>query len=262
MKTVLAITVVAGLTSLTSGARAGDAAAGATKSLACQACHLTTNPASTVPHLVGQREGYLAAQLTAFKSGERKHELMNAIAGQLSEADIDDLAAYWSGEPAGSDTSVPAAATQIRQSRMPFPKDFPKGFTVYRTENDPAQHGITKSYVNAVARTAAKAGKPLPEGSVIMVVNYAAKLDAAQQPVLQKDGSWAIDKAVSYSGMETRAGWGAAVPELLRNANWSYNVFSAARAPVPEFNQTACLACHKPAAATSYVFTLERIKAN
>jgi hypothetical protein len=186
---------------------------------------------------------------------------MHAIATQLADADIDNLAAYWSAQPAGSDTTVPPAAAAVKKSLMPFPRDFPKGFVVYHAENSAEQKIVARSYINAVGLAAAKAGKPLPDGTIIMVVNYAAKLDAQQQPITDKDGSFAIDKPVSYSGMEARAGWGKDLPELLRNGNWHYNVFGPDKAPRADLNNAACLACHKPAADSSYVFTYKQIQA-
>jgi len=240
MKVLIAIVL-----SVATRAQAGDATAGKAKSLACQTCHV----AGSAPHLVGQREAYLVAQLTAFKAGDRKHDLMNPIAKQLSQADIANLAAYWSAQPTGSDTTASAAVTAIEQPRMPFPKDFPNGFTVYRSEPDAAHHTISKSYANAAALAAAKAGKPMPAGSAIVVVNYVL------------DASGAAGKATSYSGMEARDGWGKDIPELLRNGDWSYNLWTADRTAKPGVNQAVCLACHKPAAATSYVFTYDQIKA-
>ena len=44
--------------------------------------------APDAPHLAGQPEGYLQRQLRAFRSGERRHELMNVVAKPLSDADI------------------------------------------------------------------------------------------------------------------------------------------------------------------------------
>jgi cytochrome c553 len=239
----------------------GDAAEGKSRSLACQACHIAVTPDADAPRLVGQREGYIAKQLAAFKAGERKHDIMQAIASQLSDADIANLAAYWSSQAPGSDNTVPEPVARLKKSLMPFPRDFPKGFVVYQSENDAAQRRVGKSYVNAIGLAAAKAGNPLPDGTIIMVVNYAAKLDASKQPVADKDGSWAIDKALSYSGMEARAGWGKDVPDLLRNDNWQYSLFTADKTPRPDLNQAVCLACHKPVASTSYVFGLKAIQA-
>jgi cytochrome c553 len=244
----------------TTASAGGDAAAGKAKSLACQACHITADPASATPRLVGQRAAYLAAELAAFKAGERTSELMTPIASQLSEADIADLAAFWSAQGADADATVPADVKAIAASPMTFPKGFPKGYTVYATAPDAANNSIQISYVNKTALTAAKAKKPLPDGSAIMVVVYAAKLDAAGKPAVGKDGAWIADKALSYSGMEAKKGWGKPIPELLRNDNWAYNLWGADQKP-RTLNQAVCLACHKPTASTSYVFTLDKITA-
>jgi cytochrome c553 len=47
------------------------------------------------PHLAGQPEIYLAAQLRAYRSGERKHEVMAVMAKPLSDDDIGNLAAWF-----------------------------------------------------------------------------------------------------------------------------------------------------------------------
>ncbi len=238
-----------------------DAAAGKVKGLACQACHVSASAEAAAPHLVGQRAAYLAKQLTAFKAGDRKHELMSVIAGQLSDDDIADLAAYWSKQPAGSDATVPPAVEAMKRPKMTFPRDFPKGFVVYRTESDAEAKTVARSFVTASAAAAAKANRPLPDGTAILVVNYPAKLDAKQQPIADGRGGWQTGAPTSYAGMELRAGWGKDLPELVRAGDWSFGVFGADKRPVADLNVVPCLVCHQPAKASSYVFTLDRMKA-
>lgn len=76
----------------------GDAAAGRAVAAACSACHgesgVSVNPAW--PNLAGQKGAYLSASLKNFKSGERKNDMMTAIASGLSEADMRNVAAYFS----------------------------------------------------------------------------------------------------------------------------------------------------------------------
>lgn len=78
-------------------ARAADSVAGARKAQACVACHgsdgLSTQP--NAPHLAGQPALYVADQLRQFRSGKRASEVMSVIAKPLSDADIDDLAAWY-----------------------------------------------------------------------------------------------------------------------------------------------------------------------
>jgi len=242
----------------------GDAAAGKGKSLACAACHITSDPASEAPRLSGQHAGYLAGQLEAFKRGDRANPLMNAVARQLSSVDIANLAAFWSGQPAGAGVDdalwPPAAVAAIKRSHMGFPSDFPDGFVLFLTSNIAGQNTIRKTYINKIGFQAARAHKPLPDGSVILVIVCAARLGADHKPVLDKDNRWVIEKITSYAGMEARAGWGRDIPELLRNANWNYTMFTAGKVPRAEQSQAVCLACHKPQAAVSYLFSFNELQ--
>ena len=76
---------------------AQDAAAGARRAVACQACHgldgLSRLP--DAPHLAGQPAPYLERALRAYRAGERRNEVMSIAAKPLSDQDIRDLAAYY-----------------------------------------------------------------------------------------------------------------------------------------------------------------------
>jgi cytochrome c553 len=79
-------------------AEAGDPAVGKKKAWNCRFCHgidgLSRRP--DAPHIAGQSPIYMRAQLLNFRSGRRKHQVMNIVAKTLSDADIDDLVAYYS----------------------------------------------------------------------------------------------------------------------------------------------------------------------
>jgi cytochrome c553 len=238
----------------------GDAATGQRKGLACTACHASSDPASDTPRLAGQNEGYLARQLRAFRLGERANPLMDEIARQLSDADIDDLAASWSRQPAGSDSTPRPEVEAITRSHMGFPRDFPNGFVLYLTLNDAERLLVKKQYINAIGFEAARGGKPLPDGTVVLQVNYRPRLGPDQQPVLDSHGAWVPDRVISYTGMESRAGWGRELPDWLRNANWNYGSFTADKAPNAAANQAVCLACHKRQALVSHIFTFNELR--
>ena len=80
----------------------GDAAAGAKKNQMCTGCHgivgwRTAYPeVYKVPKIGGQHAAYIVKALQEYKSGERSHPSMRAIAASLSEQDMVDLAAYYS----------------------------------------------------------------------------------------------------------------------------------------------------------------------
>ena len=60
--------------------------------------------------IAGQNEKYIAAALTAYRSGDRKHPTMRGIAGSLSDQDIADLAAYYETSGKDAAAAAPAAA--------------------------------------------------------------------------------------------------------------------------------------------------------
>ena len=78
---------------------AGDAAAGKAKAATCNACHGANGISAipTYPNLAGQKEAYLVKQMKAFKDGTRKDPTMNAMAAPLSDADMANIAAHFSG---------------------------------------------------------------------------------------------------------------------------------------------------------------------
>lgn len=79
-------------------ALAADAQAGRAKAMQCQACHGLDGKSKLpeAPNLAGQVEQYLAKALKDYKTGARKDEIMNMMAKPLSDADIANLAAFYS----------------------------------------------------------------------------------------------------------------------------------------------------------------------
>ena len=92
------LTLAVAATVLMSGpALAVDVEAGKAKSAMCAACH-GANGISAVPmypNLAGQKEQYLVKQMKAFKDGTRKDPVMAPMAMPLSDADMENLAAYY-----------------------------------------------------------------------------------------------------------------------------------------------------------------------
>lgn len=76
----------------------GDVKAGSEKARMCEACHGLDGVSKMpeAPNLAGQVQGYLVAQLSAFKAGQRRNEQMSVIVQALSPQEIENLAAYYS----------------------------------------------------------------------------------------------------------------------------------------------------------------------
>jgi cytochrome c553 len=79
---------------------AGDAAAGQARSALCAACHGATGTSMNElwPNLAAQKEGYLIKQMKAFRDGVRSDPLMSPMSKALTDADIENLAAYYSSQ--------------------------------------------------------------------------------------------------------------------------------------------------------------------
>ena len=79
---------------------AGDAAAGKTKAVVCSACHgVDGNSINPLwPKLAGQHAAYLTKQMKAFRSGERKDPVRSPMAIPLSDADIENISAFYASQ--------------------------------------------------------------------------------------------------------------------------------------------------------------------
>lgn len=100
MRNLIVITAIAGAL-LSTGAIAADAAAGKGKSGVCAACHGADGNSMVpmYPKLAGQHAPYLEGALKAYRDGQRtggNAAIMAPMAKSLSDADIADLAAFYS----------------------------------------------------------------------------------------------------------------------------------------------------------------------
>src|SRR5262249_5471421 len=102
----------------------GSVDAGRAKSATCAACHGAdgNSVSPTWPSLAGQHPEYIAKQLKAFKSGERKDVAMTPFAQMLSDQDVLDVAAYFSTQkptPKGADPALVSLGQQIYRGGVP-----------------------------------------------------------------------------------------------------------------------------------------------
>ncbi len=268
MKRVLGLLVAAAMAPVCSAA---DLEAGKAKvTQVCAACHGANgvSVSDTIPNLAAQRAVYIEGQLKAFKEGTRRAAgptspaaTMAAIATQLGADDMANVAAYFASLP-GVDKSATKSAflPNVAKTRVAFPEGYKESFVKYHTINFPATKQVRYYYANKAAVQAAKAGKPLPDGSYLFAEVYSAKLDAGKNPVKGADGFFVGEKLLAYTAMAGGAGGGNEFPEMLRNGDWNYAVFSTEKQQRP-VNQAECLGCHKPLDKASYVFTLKELAA-
>ena len=79
---------------------AGNAAEGKKKSVVCHACHgangVSIQP--IYPNLGGQHQNYLSKSLYDFRDGTRSNAVMSGFAANLSDADIEDISAWYASQ--------------------------------------------------------------------------------------------------------------------------------------------------------------------
>ena len=95
--TLIAIVLLAPVSAIADG----DAELGRTKAATCSACHGEDGKgiAPNYPVLAGQHAEYLAHSLRQYISGERKNPIMAPFVANLTDDDIDDLAAWFASLP-------------------------------------------------------------------------------------------------------------------------------------------------------------------
>ena len=66
----------------------------------CIACHGLNGKGTgpTFPNLNGQWPSYLRTQLQKYRDGDRDNAIMNGLAAELSDPEIDVLAAYYAAQ--------------------------------------------------------------------------------------------------------------------------------------------------------------------
>jgi hypothetical protein len=154
-----------------------------------------------------------------------------------------------------------AAQTRVSGDKIKFPEHFTSG-SLYTTVDRADNKQFRELYVAPPAAIdAAKRGDPLPDGTVLTLVQYRARLDADGNPAKDEKGRFIKGDLAAYTVMEKRKGWGADVPEDIRNGDWLYAAFTADGKPNANANLTACFQCHKPLDKQDFVFSYDRLKA-
>jgi cytochrome c553 len=105
LSVALSVALLAMINGAASAQTAGNAAAGHEKTQMCAGCHGIPGwrnafpEVYSVPMIAGQHPQYIVRALQAYRSGERQHQTMRAIASSLSDADMANLAAYYGAAP-------------------------------------------------------------------------------------------------------------------------------------------------------------------
>jgi cytochrome c553 len=153
--------------------------------------------------IAGQSEKYIAAALTAYRSGDRKHPTMRSIAGSLSDQDIADISKYYA--QLGGTTQLPDQPARQPDAQVdallkkancmschganfskPIDPSYPKiagqhsdylfvALKAYKTENNPSV-GRNNAIMGAMA-------KQFSNAELKALANYVGSLDGELKTV-------------------------------------------------------------------------------
>ena len=175
---------------LPGSAFAADAAAGMQKAQVCVACHgpdgVSANPA--VPSLAAQPAQFVATQLLMFREGKRKDAQMSPFAANLTNTDLNNIAAYFSAQklpppPAAIDAANAEAGARLARQ---FNCVQCHGATLLGQQHIPRLAGQQREYLKAQLRgfkaqtrfdmdgQMTSAAQPLSETDIDTLANYLA----------------------------------------------------------------------------------------
>ena len=197
--TLFALLVSSATTAILAQDVRGDAKAGMAKNAMCIGCHGIKGYQASfpevyrVPMISGQSAAYIASALREYQKGERKHPTMRAVSQSLTEQDMADLAAYYSGHGVVAGVELPAkpavAASADVQALLnkancvschganfskPIDPSYPKiagqhadylfvALKAYKTDNNakvgrahPIMSGMARQYTNAELKSLSK----------------------------------------------------------------------------------------------------------
>jgi YVTN family beta-propeller protein len=229
----------------------GDAAAGKNESRACTSCHGFTgvSPNEGWPNLAAQKQDYLVKQLEAFREGSRTDPLMSPMAKPLSDADINNLAAYFSTQkaapaapvaPRGPADSIalphvpvsPSDVVKVRPlpSRQYWADKMPEGEgRAVITQKCQLCHDLHRTLAFAlpkqqwqnVVESMNRRGAPLTPEEIPVVVNYLTKYFGPDSPPIPAAGG------VEEVGMQPckRSEWPQGSSDFRSNWRGSYNIW-------------------------------------
>jgi plastocyanin len=159
---------------------------------------------------------------------------------------------------AAAAAALGSTAVRAGGDKIAFPADYDKGVLYSVVDrHDVKQYRelwSTKAAVDAV-----RAGKPIPSGTVLTLVQFKAQVDDKGAPVKDANGRFVKGDLLAYTVMEKRAGWGTEYADDLRNGEWEYQAFTADRKVNEKANLKACFQCHKPHAGQDYVISLAKL---
>ena len=157
----------------------------------------------------------------------------------------------------GMAAAGPGKPPRTAEPGIMLPPDWEERFMRIATVDDPDRRIVRHIHINPDAHGRLRAGMPAPDGTLLIMADARARLDAAGQPLRDTGGRFLPELGwIAVFAQQKDARWGSAPDTGLRNGDWRYGVFDGAGRS-RDVSLAPCFACHLQArAAQDYTFTL------
>ena len=149
----------------------------------------------------------------------------------------------------GSAQTASAPAT-LKDGEPALSVGYQKGPKFLSEVQRPDVKQVRELFINTVG-VKTKAGQPFPNGTVMVMELYKAKLDG-ETPITGPDGKLVKGDLAKVFVMAKGEGWGQDVPEHLRTGNWVFAAYGPDGLALAE-DFSKCRGCHAPLAMKDFV---------
>lgn len=162
---------------------------------------------------------------------------------------------------AGLMSLVAACATMVGPDNVSFPSGYKSSQIMVNSVDRADLKQVREIYTSSASAQAARAGRPLPHGTVFTMEVHNARADAKGELAKDSAGRLVKGNLAAVFVMEKRAGFGAGYSDDLRNGEWEYARFAADGQRPEGVDTKPCLQCHKPLAKQDFIFSLPKLTA-
>ena len=153
-----------------------------------------------------------------------------------------------------------AATVRATVDQVAFPRELGALYATFDSAKDirelDSSGPLRELYANQAALDAARAGRPLPYGTVLVRARYAVLRDAKGAPAEDANGRLTKTKLLGLGVMEKRAGWGSSHPA----GEWEYQPFAPDGTRNAKPAASTCFACHREVQAQDFVFSYDLMR--
>ena len=157
----------------------------------------------------------------------------------------------------GMAAAEPGKTPRTAEPGIVLPPDWEQRFIRIATVDDPDRRIVRHVHINPEAHRQLRAGMPAPVGTLLIMADARARLDAAGQLLRDAGGRFLPEPGwIALFAQQKDGRRGSAADPGLQNGDWRYGVFDGAGRP-RDVSLAPCFACHLQArAAQDFTFTL------